>query len=134
MDQPTPPLFGLIRDRMDWLSQRQRVLAQNIANADTPGFRPQDLTPFAARVAASRGGADAPARTHARHIDAAGSGAQDFGRQAQRTVYESTPTGNGVVLEEQMAKVNDTAMSHRLATQLYKKYLGMVRMAASSRQ
>jgi flagellar basal-body rod protein FlgB len=36
-------LFQLISARMSWLSQRQAVLSQNIANADTPDYRPKDL-------------------------------------------------------------------------------------------
>jgi flagellar basal-body rod protein FlgB len=51
----------------------------------------------------------------------------------QRHVYEANPSGNAVVLEEQMAKLSETAIAHQLATQLYKKYLGLVRMAATSR-
>ena len=32
-------IFGMMSDKMSWLSQRQRVLSQNIANADTPNFK-----------------------------------------------------------------------------------------------
>ena len=38
-------LFDLISARAGWLAQRQAVLGQNVANADTPGFRPLDLAP-----------------------------------------------------------------------------------------
>src|SRR3546814_14076552 len=40
-----PGLFSLLGKRMDWLGQRQKVLAQNIANADTPDYVPRDLKP-----------------------------------------------------------------------------------------
>jgi len=40
-----PGLFHLLGQRMDWLGQRQKVLAQNIANADTPDYVPHDLKP-----------------------------------------------------------------------------------------
>ena len=36
-------IFQALVRRMQWLGQRQNVLAQNIANTDTPGYRPQDL-------------------------------------------------------------------------------------------
>ena len=37
------PIFSMISKRMAWLSQRQRVLAQNISNADTPHYKAKDL-------------------------------------------------------------------------------------------
>lgn len=135
MDLATAPLFSLMRERMAWLTQRQRVLAENIANADTPRFRPRDLAPFVKTDAR----ADAPGPpgltvTHHGHIAAdGGGGTSGFDERKTQTVYEATPTGNAVVLEEQMAKVNETAIAHRLATQVYRKYVGLVRMAASSK-
>ena len=38
------PLFGMLRGRLGWLSERQRVVAENVANADTPGYRARDLS------------------------------------------------------------------------------------------
>lgn len=43
MNLKSMPLFGLMGRRMAWLTQRQMVLSQNIANADTPGYKPKDL-------------------------------------------------------------------------------------------
>ena len=43
MLQPRPLLFDLISAKTAWLGQRQALLGQNVANADTPGFRPRDL-------------------------------------------------------------------------------------------
>ena len=43
MNLGTLPVFKMMTTKMDWLAQRQRVLAQNIANADTPGYVPKDL-------------------------------------------------------------------------------------------
>ena len=37
------PIFSMLRTRMQWHQERQRVLAENVANADTPKFRPRDL-------------------------------------------------------------------------------------------
>ncbi len=39
MDLNKVSLFGMMKQRLAWLGQRQEVLAQNIANADTPGYR-----------------------------------------------------------------------------------------------
>ena len=47
-----------------------------------------------------------------------------FAERVDRDPYETAPAGNAVVLEEQMAKLNHTAVSHRLASELYRKHLG----------
>ncbi len=37
------PIFSMLRTRMEWHQTRQKVLAENVANADTAGYRPRDL-------------------------------------------------------------------------------------------
>src|SRR3546814_774303 len=46
VDLNSIPVFRMMQDKMSWLTQRQRVLAQNIANADTPGYGAEDLKPI----------------------------------------------------------------------------------------
>ena len=51
------PLFSQIKGRLTWLDERQRVIAQNVANADTPGYVGRDLnqpTDFARALAEVR--------------------------------------------------------------------------------
>ena len=43
--------------------------------------------------------------------------------------YETTPDGNAVILEEQMAKATETALDFQLTSNLYRKYVGMMRIA-----
>ena len=133
MDWSTISPLGPIKQRLAWLDQRQRVLAGNIANADTPGYRPRDLQPLAFRDAVRRETPSHLAVTDARHLAGATPRPTLFAETEQPDVTEVTPAGNAVDLEEQMAKVNETAVSHKLTTQLYRKYLGLVRMAASAR-
>jgi flagellar basal-body rod protein FlgB len=52
-----------------------------------------------------------------------------LGSHPAETVYETTPNGNAVILEEQMAKASQTALDYQLTSNLYRKYLGMVRIA-----
>src|SRR3954451_5299136 len=40
------PLFSMLRTRMQWHQERQRLLAENVSNSDTQGYRPRDLTPL----------------------------------------------------------------------------------------
>ncbi len=133
MDPTSTPLIGLLRTRLAWLEQRQRVLAENIANADTPGYRPLDLKPFSMNVSPVEGeGSPGLMRTDPGHV-AAGPDGRAFAEEKQRHVYEVAPAGNAVILDEQMAKLNETAMDHHLASQLYRKYLGFIRTAANAK-
>ena len=43
MNVDSIPLFGLLKGKLGYLNQRQRLIAQNVANADTPGYAPTDL-------------------------------------------------------------------------------------------
>lgn len=128
-------LFQLLSARMRWLGQRQAVIGQNIANADTPDYRPQDLREgsferMVQRVAdASAGGSLAPRRTHAAHLGAAAGAGMNAVARDQETTYEVAPDGNAVVLEEQMGKMAGTALDHQLSSNLYRKYVSMVRTA-----
>ena len=73
------PIFSMLRTRMQWHQERQRVLAENVANADTPRFRPQDLKPLDfgrdAHGAGQANGQIALASTDPAHIGAAGAAA-----------------------------------------------------------
>jgi flagellar basal-body rod protein FlgB len=108
------------------------VLARNIANADTPGFRPHDLKPVTAGEPEAAG-ALAMRVTSPGHLGGAERGAGSFADRAQRKPFETSPAGNAVVLEEQMAKVSETQLDHKLATELYRKHLGLFRMAVGNR-
>ena len=126
-------LFQLISARMSWLSQRQVVLSQNIANADTPDYQPKDLraADFTRLVegVAGRPGRLAMAQTGPAHLDGAPAARIGLAGRAQVTAYEVAPDGNAVVLEEQTAKAAQTALDFQLTSNLYRKYLGMVRIA-----
>lgn len=116
--------MGLAERRLAWLDRRQEVLAQNIANADTPGFRARDVAGFA-DVLARRGGAGLRA-TDPRHL--VGTRGTDAAR-ADRLAAERTPDGNGVSLDTQALKVAETEQAQALAMGLHRKYLGLFRTA-----
>lgn len=135
MDLDRIPLLGQLVRRMDFLAARQRVIADNVANADTPGFQPRDIAPSAfARALAGSGAAGVPAVTLATtgpgHL-AGGRGRAAGGGLAPRTAsdYETTPSGNAVVLEEQMARLAEVQMDHATITSLYRKQISLLRMA-----
>ena len=127
MDLNKTTLFAAVKSRLGWLTERQEVLAQNIANADTPRYRAKDLKSFEFREILRQEKIQLNMNvTDASHQPGRRKRIRDFAEQTQRQPFETSPTGNSVVLEEQMAKVNETHTKHKLVTQLYKKHLSMI--------
>lgn len=124
--------LGFLKSKMHWHQARQKVLAQNVANADTPDYRAKELKPmsFGERLAMASLDGVSQAQTHKAHIRgpdlvATPSG---VGRQ-QQDGWEITPEGNGVVLEEEMMKVSGNQFDFQLASSLYSRSLGLLRTA-----
>ncbi len=116
-------LFDLADKRLAWIDRRQGLLAQNIANANTPGYVAKDLQPFAQTLA--RALPDL-ALTNPMHL----TGATSVGRtDPLLRPAERAPDGNAVSVEDQLTKVADTDNAHNLVTALYHKYLGLFRTA-----
>ena len=125
-------LFNVIKKRLSWLGQRQEIVAQNIANADTPDFKSKDLKPFNFGDLVRREASLNMVATQNNHMPGRRKRAVDFAVAEERKPYETNPDGNSVVLEEQMSKMNETQVSHRLTNELYKKHLKMIRTALGS--
>ncbi len=131
------PMFAILKDKMNWHQTRQNLLAQNVANADTPGYKGRDLAPFKVEHAAKRGQVLPPigmARTSAAHIQGTvmADARSNFGRN-NGAGWEITPEGNGVVLEEQMIKVTSNASDFQIASTLYSRSLGILKTALRGR-
>lgn len=124
-------LFDLISSRTGWLARRHAVLSGNVANADTPDFTPLDLKPQRAGQLAKPQAPSgiALARTSGAHL--AGMAPEpDAGERGSRSpAWETAPSGNAVVIEEQVQKLAQTQIEHQLATGIYGKYMGMLRTA-----
>jgi flagellar basal-body rod protein FlgB len=117
--------IALAENRLAWLDTRQRILARNVANADTPGFRPSDAVPFQ-EVLQRRRPATAMATTDAHHIAPQGSAALAV---QDRNVVERSRNGNAVSLDDEAVRLAETDQAHALAMGLHRKYLGLFRMA-----
>jgi len=132
VDLASTPFFGLLRARLDQLSERQQLIAENIANASTPGYRPRDLdTSGFERMLASasnHGGGLIMSRTNAGHMTP--SGGTGSARVITRDDSETTIDGNAVVLEEQMGRAAETRAAFETGIALYQKGLELVRLAA----
>jgi flagellar basal-body rod protein FlgB len=135
-------LFGLMNMRMDYLKQRQAMVAQNVANADLPGYKAKDLVSFSQALesrseAGGRSGVRGAhvqpvslALTDTAHINGSGNptGAS-FGSNRPAASYETLPSGNSVVLEEQMMKISEIGNDYNLITNLYRNASGMMKLA-----
>lgn len=123
------PIFAALRDKMQWHQTRQTLLSENVANADTPGYRGRDLTPFTFKgeVERARTGVTTVA-TNARHFNVGGSNADKYGAREMNN-FEVRPRGSGVTLEEEMMKVTANQMDYQAATTLYSRSMRLVRIA-----
>ena len=126
MDPTRTGPIALAEARLHWLDARQRVLAQNVANADTPGYRPSDMRPFAQALAGTQG---VIARTDPRHL----APTRDARTQRERRV-ERSMDGNGVALDREAMRIADTETAHALAVGLHRRYLGLFRTALGRNQ
>ncbi len=123
-------IFQAIKSKLEWNQSRQKLLAENVANANTPGYRGRDLVKFDFENAlrGQTNNSIVTVTTNARHIAArntSGAGASEFAVKS----YEITPNGNGVVLEDEMMKVAANQMDYQAATSLYSRSVKLLRTA-----
>ena len=114
-------LFSAAEKRLAWASERQTVLARNIANLSTPGFQAKDAPDFKHVLNGATG--IQPVRTAVNHL----AGTIDPGMSARPVVETTARTAdkNGVRLEEQLMKVADTETLNATVTAIFKKYMTM---------
>lgn len=123
-------LFSMLKQRMSWLSERQKVIADNVANADTPGYQAKDLKPLSFKeTLARRDNRIGMTATNGGHIQAALPQPQRFRKDESET--EATPVSNTVLLEEQMLKSTENVADYRMMTNLYSKHVALIRTALS---
>jgi flagellar basal-body rod protein FlgB len=125
MDLSRVPLFEAMVKRMAWLSQRQTVLAENVANADTPGYVAKDLKePDFHTLLTQSSRKFEMTTTQPGHISVK-SEASDV---TETTVTgEASLNGNRVSLEDQMMKVSETANSFAMTATLYRANIGIIK-------
>ncbi len=117
-------LMDGLKARMQWLQTRQSLVSSNIANANSPGFRPLDLQPFSyANPNASLG----LSTTSGGHLE--GTDGQVTSSTSRPLPFETKPSGNAVSLEDEMTKLADIQLDYQMATQLYTKSLGLIKTA-----
>lgn len=130
-----PPLFQLLSARANFLQARHAVLSQNVANADTPRFQPKDLVePNLANALNHQPQGVKPValeRTRSDHL-AGMSSSPATPRRQQIDGFEVAPSGNAVLIEEQLRHLGNAERGYQLATSIYGKYVGLLRTAIGS--
>ncbi len=121
-------LFQALADKMRWHQARQGVLAENIANADTPGYAERDLTDFSFGDQMKSLATVTTSSTSPTHFSVSSGGGND-GYGTDSSPFEITPSGNGVTLEDEMMKVASNDMDYQTVTALYTRSLRLIRTA-----
>jgi len=123
--------MSILRTKMQWHQERQRVLAENVSNSNTPNFKPRDLVEPKFKVGS--GAVDGAAatlpmtRTSGSHI--AADGADPSFDQNRRAGFLTRPAGNAVSLEDEMLKVSANQMDYAAVTSLYSKSIHLLKTA-----
>lgn len=123
-------LLDALTEKMKWHQTRQQLLAENVANAETPGYRGRDLKAFgfADQLQQMSMASVQTVATQPGHIVAASTGGDAFGPRAMND-FEITPEGNGVTLEDEMMKVTSNQMDYQAVTTLYSRSLRLLKTA-----
>ena len=128
------PLFSMLKGRLGYVNQRERLLSENIANADTPGYAPRDLKPFSFEaILRPRIGLSGLAQTDPAHIAGRAptpGGSADPYRPQVSPDSETRLDGNQVVLEEQMAKMTGARIDYEAAIDFYQQSMTLLTTAA----
>lgn len=116
MNLDTSNLFELASHRLKWLSDRQKVVSENIANADTAGFRAKEVEGFEDYLKTASAETVAP----------------DVMVLETEATWGEDLSGNNIVLEEQILNAQETAGQYRVAANLYRKAHELMRAVAGS--
>lgn len=124
-------IIGLARGLSDHAAARQSVIAQNIANADTPGYRAKDIAAFS-EVYGGNAPETALRATRPGHLTDSGTSAR-YRVEATTAFASESPNGNDVSLEDQMMRSVVAQQSHELALGVMRKSLDILSMSIGRR-
>lgn len=126
----------LLKAHMKYMTQRQQVLAQNIANIDTPRYKANELkkVDFNKMLTTSNSQLEMAATSPTHLNGTLAENGSVFRTEKDRNAFEITPTGNNVVLEDQMGKVSETNANFQLSSSMLRKFTSLYRKAAGGQQ
>lgn len=123
-------LFSALAEKMKWHQTRQGLLAENVANAETPGYKGRDLKAYGFEEHMNKLSVAtvSTTATNPGHIVKAGGDGDAFGSR-QLNNFEITPEGNGVTLEDEMMKVSTNQMDYQAVTAIYSRSVRILKVA-----
>lgn len=135
MDYSKINIFNILQTKMRYLGQRQGVLAENIANADTPGYKPKDIEKLEFKDFLTNDSSHLSLQVTSPQHMGGGSNASvnGFRSDVQYKTYETSPTNNSSVIEEQMMKISQTAADYQMSTSLYAKMSNMFKLVLGNK-
>ncbi len=104
--------------------QRQAIVAQNVANADTPGFKARDIAPFN-KLLSTESSSSGMTASRSSHLN--GIADRGFRWETLTPIGPSDPNGNSVSLEKEILKAVDVKRQHDRALAIYKSSLSVLR-------
>jgi len=124
------PIMTALKQKMNWHQTRQGLLAENVANAETPGYRGRDLKAFEFDKQLSRFSTAqiSTVSTNSKHLSIGVSNTNGFEPRSLNN-FEITPEGNGITLEDEMMKVASNQMDYQAATTLYTRSMRLIKTA-----
>lgn len=135
MDISNIGIFKMAGEKMNWLAARQNILAQNVANSNTPSYLPREIEDFDFKgfLSEAKQGATPKVQmyvTNPMHLK--GNEARIDSKYDVYTIkpnYETSLDGNGVIVEEEMAKMDETRSNYDLVASIYQKNISLINTA-----
>lgn len=133
MDMSGLSIVNIAKNKLDYLSERQKVIASNIANANTPGYLAQDVQEpdFAGMVKNSVSQSLPMTVTNPKHMTAAPIGGGAYRVYTPQPDEALTIDGNGVSIEEQLNEASKIKGEYERTLTIYNKYKTMLKTAAT---
>ncbi|HVV93692.1 MAG TPA: flagellar basal body rod protein FlgB [Hyphomicrobiales bacterium] len=127
-------LISMLKTRMHWQQAREKVLAEDVANTDTPGFRPRDLKPLQFEPNGGPGTVSRLLMTDPRHLQGSGDGSAIDGGGDQGPFPTTTQATGSTSLEDELLQVSSNTTDFQLVASLYSEGLGLIRSAAGGNE
>lgn len=130
MDYNKLSLMSLTSKKMEWLSGRQKIVSENVANADTPGYKTKDVSSFEEYLEGSSRKVGTYV-TNSKHITM--NPESKMGVHVDKNAWGTNINGNTVSLEQESIKSAEIRETYAMATNLYKKGYTMIKTAIGNR-
>lgn len=121
-------LFDLAAQQARWLSVRQNTIAGNVANANTPGYRTNEIEPFERVLDRSR---VAMTSTQKGHLTG-GATEAGYAVKPEEPKHAVLPSDNTVAVEDELMKAGEVRRSFELNTAIVKAFHRMIMLSTKA--